>query len=244
MNRMNVKEFAVVLILLSLMISGAGAQAEGETRGGGDPRLVSFTYDADTTYTILAIPGVPTDIQLAPGEKITGFALGDTIQWVVEELPGHVFIKPIKPELFTAGTLVTDRRVYQLVFRSTTLQGHWMQKVSWREPPTSLTTPLVGAMAPESGKGPEVLSPATRHCDYDIEGEADFKPLSVCDDGRFTWIQMSSPQALPALFRVDDKEAVLVNYIIQGNYFMVQRLMPEILLKLGNAEVRITRRKS
>ncbi len=243
MNRMTFKEYAVLLLLLSLMISGSGARADAVTHSS-DPRLVCFTYDAETTYTILAIPGVPTDIQLAPGEKITGFALGDTIQWVVEELPGHLFIKPIKPELFTAGTLVTDRRVYQLVFRSTTLQGHWMQKVSWREASTPQTTAPVGAVGAESGKGPDVLPPATRHCDYDIEGEADFRPLSVCDDGRFTWIQMSSPQALPALFRVDDKEAVLVNYIIQGNYFMVQRLMPEILLKLGNAEVRITRRKS
>ncbi len=236
------KESAAALLLLSLMISGAGAQADAVTHGSGnDPRLVCFTYDAETTYTVLAIPGVPTDIQLAPGEKITGFALGDTIQWVVEELPGHIFIKPIKPELFTAGTLVTDRRVYQLVFRSTTLQGHWMQKVSWRDaPPPVVASPNPSA---DSAKGAEVLSPTTRHCDYDIEGEGDFRPLSVCDDGRFTWIQMSSPQALPALFMVDDKEAVLVNYIIQGNYFMVQRLMSEILLKLGNAEVRITRRK-
>ena len=84
----------------------------------GDNRLVVFRYDANNTYTILTMPGVPTDIQLAPEEKITGFAIGDSVQWLVEELPGHLFVKPLRADLFTAGTIVTERRTYQLTFCS------------------------------------------------------------------------------------------------------------------------------
>jgi type IV secretion system protein TrbG len=72
----------------------------------GDSRLVVFRYDANNTYTILAMPGMPTDIQISADEKMSGFAIGDTVQWVIEELPGHIFIKPLKASLFTAGTLV------------------------------------------------------------------------------------------------------------------------------------------
>ena len=67
--------------------------------------------------------------------------------------------------------------------------------------------------------------------------------MRVFDDGRFTWIQVRSPQALPALFMVEEGNAVLVNYVVKGEYFVVQRLMPEMLLKLGNTEVRVINEK-
>jgi type IV secretion system protein VirB9 len=241
-------EMLVVLVLIGPMLSFPPARAGGEASlPASDARMVVFRYDANATFTILTLPGVPTDIQLAPDEKITGLALGDTLQWMVEELPGHLFIKPLKVDLFTAGTLVTDRRVYQLVFKSTSIQGHWVQKVSWINVDTS-----AGKEASEATSGPsiaveglsaEALDPARLNFGYDIEGEGDFRPVTVFDDGRFTWIKERSPQALPALFMVDDGAAVLVNYIIKGEYFVVQRLMHEVLLKLGNAEVRVINRK-
>ncbi len=240
-------EVLVALVLIGTMLSFTPARASGEAPSTSDPRMVVFRYDANTTYTILTLPGVPTDIQLASDEKITGLALGDTLQWMVEELPGHLFIKPLKTDLFTAGTLVTDRRVYQLLFKSTTVQGRWLQKVSWSNAGASTSAETgEGASQPSiaaEGLTVEALDPARLNFGYDIEGEGDFRPVAVFDDGRFTWIKVRSPQALPALFMVDDGAAVLVNYIIKGEYFVVQRLMREILLKLGNAEVRVINRK-
>ncbi len=241
-------EMLVALVLIGLMLSFSPARAGVEVLSpASDPRMAVYRYDANTTFTILTLPGVPTDIQLAPDEKITGLALGDTLQWMVEELPGHLFIKPLKVDLFTAGTLVTDRRVYQLLFKSTSSQGRWLQKVSW-----SNTDAPAGKESGEGAPGSplavewlsaDALDPARLNFGYDIEGEGDFRPVTVFDNGRFTWIKVRTPQALPALFMVDDGAAVLVNYIIKGEYFVVQRLMQEILLKLGNVEVRVINRK-
>ena len=97
-------------------------------------RTQRFRYDPEVSYTIVGLPGVPTDIQLAPGEHVTGFALGDTVQWVVEELQGHIFIKPLRSDLFTAGTLVTDQHSYQLTLKSGHPRDDWMQRVSWTYP--------------------------------------------------------------------------------------------------------------
>ncbi len=241
-------EVLVATVLLGLMLSFSPARAGNELPfAPGDARLTVFRYDPNATFTIVTLPGVPTDIQLASDEKITGLALGDTLQWMVEELPGHLFIKPLKSDLFTAGTLVTDRRVYQLLFKSTSIQGHWVQKVSWSN------TEAPGGKSPnESAAGtavvpeplsPEALDPARLNFGYDIEGEGDFRPVTVFDDGRFTWIKVHSPQALPALFMVDDGAAVLVNYVVKGEFFVVQRLMHEILLKLGNTEIRVINKK-
>ncbi len=228
-------ECLVGAVLTALMCPLPPARAEGEGSGPqAGPRVALFRYDPDSTYTLVTLPGVPTDVQLGPEEKITGLALGDTLQWMVEELPGHLFIKPLKPGLFTAGTLVTDRRVYQLQLKSTSPDGPWVQKVSWSAPLT-----VQGGELPS----PAMLDPATLNTRYRIEGDGDFRPARVFDDGRFTWIQVPSPQALPALFMVEEGNAVLVNYVVKGEYFVVQRLMPEVLLKLGNSEVRIVNEK-
>jgi len=237
-------KFLILVCALQLIALEALAESEAVLMPG-DTHLVVYRYDPNNTYAVLGLPGVPTDIQLAPDEKVLGFAMGDTVQWLIEELPGHLFIKPIKADLFTAGTLVTDRRVYQLAFKSTNPQGRWYQKVSWSYPEVALRGAREGAAAPPMVEmvSPDKLDPATLNFAYDIEGEGDFKPLTVFDDGRFTWLKVKSPQALPALFMVSEEGTQLVNYLIQGDYFVVQRLLPAALLKLGNSEVRVTNRQ-
>lgn len=228
-------EWLAGALLLTLMAPTPSSRAESPRPEVPDERhLARFRYDPDSTYTVVTLPGVPTDMQLGEDEKITGLALGDTLQWMVEELPGHLFIKPLKAGLFTAGTLVTNRRVYQLAFKSVAAEGPWMQKVSWAD----------AVMAPQMDlPDPAALDPARLNTRYRIDGDGDFRPVRVFDDGRFTWIQMHSPQALPALFMVEEGNAVLVNYVVKGEYFVVQRLMSEMLLKLGNVEIRVINQK-
>lgn len=110
-------------------------------------RSQRFRYDAEASFAILGLPGVPTDLQLEADEHVTGFALGDTLQWMVEEIPGHVFVKPLKADLFTAGTLVTDRRSYQLTLRSGHPGDAWMQRVSWSYPALVTLRALPPALA-------------------------------------------------------------------------------------------------
>jgi type IV secretion system protein VirB9 len=218
-----------------LQASAAGPAAVPST----DFHQVVFRYEKDTAYTILAQPGVPTDLQLAADEKIQGLALGDTVQWMIEELPGHLFIKPVRGNLFTAGTLVTDRRVYQLMFKSSDNHDQWYQRVSWEY----ADKPPAGVARVDLLPDPDQLAPGSINSDYEIEGEGDFRPVRVFDDGKFTYLKMKSPQSLPALFMLQEEGAVLVNYRVQGEYFVVQRLMPGILLKLGNREIRVLNRK-
>jgi len=64
----------------------------------------------------------------------------------------------------------------------------------------------------------------------------------VFDDGRFTWIRIGADiQELPALFVTSEQGAELANYVVKGEYLVVQRLVPSAMLKLGTAEVRIAR---
>lgn len=230
-----------------------------------------FRYDGETSYALVALPGVPTDLQLGPDEHVTGFALGDTLQWLTEELPGHVFVKPLKAGLFTAGTLVTDRRTYQLTLRSVSGGQDWMQRVAWsypdlvvlRAPLTAL--PAAGTVLPGSGTpgsagggvpgagravpadgtgpwpGPTGMDPSRLNYDYRLTGTASFRPLLVVDDGRSTWLRMPPRTSLPALYLRGEGGETLVNYAVQGDWLVLARVASHLLLRLGHDEVQILR---
>lgn len=99
-----------------------------------DNRLVVYPYDPNDTYPVLTIPGSATHIELEPGEEVQAFALGDSIQWKVEKNRNNVFIRPLRPNAFTSATMVTNRRTYQLTFRSSPPGGNWYQRVNWQYP--------------------------------------------------------------------------------------------------------------
>ena len=250
---------------ISLSLSGlseaASAVARNEEGAGKNQR---FRYDPEASFTIVGFPGVPTDIQLANDEHVSGFALGDTVQWVIEELPGHLFIKPMRADLFTAGTLVTDRHTYQLTFKSTNSKENWMQRVSWSYPdlvilrsadaviphgaeriPYDLNASQIKnngdihSVAEQKG-----LDPSKLYLDYQVKGEAPFRPLALFDDGRSLWLKMQAHQPLPAVFEDTEEGAKLLHFAVRDDWIVIPRLVPKITLKLGTSELHIVRKNS
>ncbi|MDE3009838.1 MAG: TrbG/VirB9 family P-type conjugative transfer protein [Pseudomonadota bacterium] len=232
----------------------------------GASRTQRFRYDAESSYAILTLPGVPTDLQLGADEHVSGFALGDTIQWMVEELPGHVFIKPLKADLFTAGTLVTDRRTYQLTLRSGRAHDDWMQRVSWSypdivalraavpgllahdaeqvpAPPLAVTPGRLAQRAPASVTHAAApgMDPAQLDFDYRISGEAVFRPATVFDDGRTTWMRLPRGELMPALFGEDADGERMVHFAVRGDWLVAPRVAEAWVLRSGRAEVRVSR---
>jgi type IV secretion system protein VirB9 len=218
-----------------------------------DTRLVVFRYDPNDSYLLLTRPGAVTHIALEPDELVVALALGDTVQWIVQDKGPNVFVKPVRPDLYTSGTLVTNRRTYQLGLRSSPEGGAWYQRVSW-------TFPGLIALARESdGREPRGAVPAAQpglarsaaegvrierlNFDYRITGRAAFRPAQVLDDGRFTYIQMPvSLQEMPALFVAGESgEGERVNYLVRGRFLVVQRLADRLLLRLGRAQVSVER---
>jgi hypothetical protein len=50
-------------------------------------------------------------------------------------------------------------------------------------------------------------------------------------------------QDLPAIFAIDEQgNTRLVDYVVKGSNVMVQRIVPGLLLKLDDAEVKVVRR--
>jgi type IV secretion system protein VirB9 len=248
--------------LYLLCMQSAIANTRPEENVGRNQR---FRFDPEASFTIVGYPGVPTDIQLSPDEHVTGFALGDTVQWVIEELPGHLFIKPMRADLFTAGTLVTDKHTYQLTFKSSNVKDNWMQRVSWSYPDLVIlraadsTLPHSAERIPfdlrsirsslsdtsiEMASSSRGIDPSKLNIDYQIKGDAPFRPLSIFDDGRSIWIKMRPREPLPAIFEDSEEGGKLIHYAVQEDWILLPRLIPKLTLKLGAKEIHIIRKNN
>ena len=242
----------VLALLIALAQSGARAQQQPVPMPL-DTRLVVFRYHPDDSYVVLTRPGAVTHIALEPDETISAFALGDTVQWIVQERGPHLFVKPVRAGLYTSATLVTSRRVYQLALRSGPEEGAWYQRVSWTHPVLVAggsaplpASPRVSAATPSPDTGLPTLDLSRVEFGYRIDGEAAFRPVAVFDDGRFTWFRLPAglPE-MPALFVFapsgDIDAGELVNYLARGRWLVAQRIAPRFVLRLGREQVHVLR---
>ena len=242
--------FAAAMACVTVLIGAAGARTALAQplplAMPQDTRLVVFRYDANESYLLLTRPGAVTHLALEPDETVVALALGDTVQWIVQDKGPNVFLKPIRADLYTSGTLVTNRRTYQLGLRSSPEGGAWYQRVSWTYPELLAIAREAPARAaavvarPERERmAPDGVPVERLNFDYRISGRAPFRPVQVLDDGRFTYIQMpASLQEIPALFVAGDSgEGERVNYLVRGRFMVVQRLADRFLLRLGRMQV-------
>ena len=248
--------------LLALCLFGLPAQAElFATPLPGDTRLVQFEYDADNTFLILSRPKALTHIEFGADERIQTVAGGDTKHWELTPTQNrrHLFVKPVYEQMETSMTVITDKRTYQFVLRSTGPGAKWYQRVTWRYGETMLLdmreAEEKAAEADKAARNADKerqdqtlavgVNPKDLRFDYSIDGNAPFRPVSLFDDGKFTWIRMPTKLVeLPALFGMTEAgELSIVNYVVQGDYMLAQRVMDRGVLKLGKQEVRFSRVK-
>ena len=255
-----------ILAVITLIGISGGAWAESQSISmPGDAKLVVFSYDENNTFTVLAMPGNITDIQLNEGEKVTALAMGDSVQWVTAKTDSHIFIKPTRSNIYTSATLVTDQRTYQLTLRASPDGGKWYQRVSWKYPELII---MKQSEVEAQAKAQKIASDAilaeekkrqadsmaitiskapgnpveNLNFDYTVQGNAEFKPTQVLDDGKVTYLKMNKKlQEWPATFIVDENNVTeVINPLRDGDFIKVTRLFKKCVLKLNDKEVIIT----
>lgn len=254
---------ALTLMIAALVASSAFVPAvQAQSKRGPaaqshpapmESRIRTYTYSSDVVFDILATTRNHVHLQLEQGEGLTEDPVwGDTIQWLVTGGPRDIFIKPINLETSTTLTLLTNRRTYS--FKLIAVDGSKaFQKVTFSYPDSANKFRLmqeqasVMASAEAARLSNQVIAPAVDvtalNYDYDIVGEAAFKPLDVSNDGRFMFLRMPQTQAAPAVFILDrDNKPSLVQFRQKGGFIVVERLSDALLLKIGKDEVRIHKR--
>ncbi len=204
-----------------------------------------YPFADGTLYQVYAVPERVTDIALQPGEALISVAAGDTVRWVIGDTTSgsgsdkrtHILIKPFSAGLSTNLVITSDRRTYHLALASTSATA--MMALSWTYPQDALIA-LKRAQEEQEKTAPVAsgIAPDQLHFDYAITGDRPaWRPLRAFDDGRQTFIEFPASLAVgevPPLFLVDAKgQAQLVNYRLQGRFYVVDRLFDAAELRLG-----------
>ncbi len=208
-----------------------------------------YAFMPGSLYQVYTCVGKVTDIALQPGEHLVGtgpVAAGDTARWVIGTTDSgtgdgrqvHILVKPTLPTLATNLVINSDRRTYHIELQA--LPATYMASVSWRYPQDELVAVAqaaekVRAQAPVA----EGIDPAHLNFNYRLDGDSvAWKPLRAFDDGAKVYIEMPPPPAgaeLPPLFSIGvDGKAELVNYRVQNNFLIVDRLLDRAELRLGD----------
>lgn len=216
-------------------------------RQPGDASLVGalheFAYERGALYAVQASPQRITDIALEPGEALLSVSAGDTTRWIVGDArsgagptnQAHVLVKPNAASLATNLVIMTDRRVYHVELKS--VAGPAMAAVSWRYPADFILQNQLPPAPPAPPPAP-VFAPEKLNLRYRIGGDTPaWRPLAAFDDGQQVYIEM--PEKIhtleaPPLFVIGDQGAELVNYRVQGRYYVVDRLFAKAELRLGS----------
>jgi P-type conjugative transfer protein TrbG len=216
------------------MVAAANAEARQGPRAGGfvAARQV-YAYESGALYELYASPGFVSMILLEPGEAINAVAAGDTSRWMVTESETEadatpravVLVKPQAGGLRTNIVLITDRRTYLVEARSAPGNAYTAQ-LAWTYPP---------AAPSEASSSVETLD--FRYSIRTVRGRSPaWTPARVYNDGRRTWIDFPARVAaadLPPLFVIIPEGPELVNYRVEHNRYVVDRLFDIAELRLG-----------
>lgn len=246
---------AQALALSQKWINGT---AKPITAGDG---TVTYYYGKAQPVVVCA-PLQTCDIQLQPGERITkkGVNIGDSVRWEVspalsgagETQQTHLVIKPKDVGLDTSMTINTDRRSYSI--RLVSRQSDYMPAVNFDYPEVEQSAWDAYYAEKQQETAQKTLGNGLNidnlDFNYSIEGDADFKPVRVYNNGIKTFIELPHSVAsneLPAVLVVNPEsgEKEIVNYGFHDGKFVVDQLAKQLILVQGvggdQASVLITR---
>lgn len=238
-------------------IGQANAQArDWPSAGAYVNSAIFYDYDPGRIYTIATSPRFLTTIALRPGEKLISKAAGDTVRWVMgETVTGSgsseqviIFVKPIRPDLRTNIVLTTDQRTY-LIDAVSSASPTYTSVLSWNYPQDQAKALAASRAASEAGRIEAGVALDRLDFNYRIvtlRGPAPrWAPMRVFDDGAKTFIafppDLATSEAPPLFLLGAEGQAELVNYRVQGAYYIVDRLIERAELRLGEKKQTIVR---
>ena len=218
-----------------------------------------YPYTPGSLYQVYASPSQVTDIALQKGEALTSVSAGDTERWTVGDTVSgsganeqvHILVKPMAAQLSTNAVITTTKRTYYLDLKS--FADTYMAAVSWRYPHEALkqikkALPIKARVTKASFKTADIdVKPEDLRFDYVIKGDnPNWRPTRVFDDGKKVFIEFPKSLALseaPPLFVTDrkGKKSKLVNYRVNGEYYVVDRLFDFAELRLGEKDQDVVR---
>ena len=224
------------VLCLALLTTSVCVTAQMPLWGGpGDNRIQSIEYRNNQVVRIRASPGYQVTVELAPDERVTSIALGDSGAWqVVANKAGNLlFVKPLQADVATNMTVITDVRTYNF-----DLAG--VAEVSSDLPyAIRFTYPSLIGMGPGMPGSPQ---PGKTVGNYRLHGHGSLRPDAISDDGIHTYIDWPADGPLPAVYSRDgDGRETLMNGNMRDRLFVIDGVFDHLVFRVDNHRARADR---
>lgn len=243
MNARNLTRISLLAGLLTVALPCSSALALTEPRkGNADARIKALTYRENDVFELKGHYGFTTMIEFSPKEHIETTSIGDSEAWQV--IPsthrGNIlFLKPLEPNAETNMTVLTDERIYAFELSADTASSYKSADLAFRVrfvyPEDIQEVPKTQKVAVEDYDPLQETGDADWNFSYAYSGARRLRPEKAFDDGTFTYLEFESQDVTPAVFAVDEsgKES-LVNFNIQGQYIVIERIGRQFTLRDGD----------
>ena len=246
---------------------GEQSATAGSAPVAGANGVITFPYGVNQ-ISIVCAPLHVCDVALQPGEQVNSVNVGDNVRWSIEPaLTGsgadevqHVIIKPREVGLDTSLVVATNRRAYYLRLRSH--KTRYMPQVAFSYPEDAAVKFEILKTRQQREVKEKTIPNTSDYLpklsfEYDVSGQAAWKPVRVYNDGARTVIEMPPSIAqteAPILLLVrkegglfTEAEEVMVNYSLQDRRYIVDTVFEKAVLVAGvgsnQDRVTIQRRK-
>lgn len=205
------------------------------------------------------------DIEMEPGETPRKVIVGDQVNWTwvaadsIEngKTVNHVVVQPRDSDLESNLIITTDRRSYHIKLYAPKNEGVYLNRVGFYYPEQLVSSwdSKMGNAVEEKAKEergnamPEPVSPEKLAFDYRIDGDADFKPIRVFNNGEQTYIAMPAEVRqgeYPILNLLDEDGKVMVTDYRRSVdqktgtiHYVVAKLFHKAELHRGNEKIKI-----
>ncbi|WP_164739131.1 MULTISPECIES: TrbG/VirB9 family P-type conjugative transfer protein [Xanthomonas] len=221
-----------------------------------------YDYKADQIYQIRAGLGITTQIELNPNEKILDYSTGFSSGWELTRRDNVFYLKPKNIDVDTNMMVRTETHSY--IFELKVVATDWREleqarragvqyKVVFNYPSDSQFTAAQDTAKDENKPllNTELSKDRQYYFDYSYSTRSRLAwlvPVSVYDDGRFTYLKLTDSNAFqtgnfPAVFGREKEhgEDFVVNTTVEGNMLVIHGTYPYLIIRHGSNVVGLRR---
>ncbi len=239
-----------VLVSTSVMASAAEVPVPVAT----DSRIKTFVYSENDVFNLVAHYGYQSNIEFPANETIETISIGNKVGWQVVTAGRRLFIRPTLASARTNMTIITSKRAYQFditavpAVYSPEEELAYVVRFYYPDDKKNRVQPAPYSdeyrqpeAAPASAVAPAAMSTdasGAENYNYTYTGDENLAPQKVFDDGRSTYFKLPANASGASIASVGaDKSETNLNAYQKGEYWVVDAVAPQFMIRQGDVWV-------
>lgn len=220
-----------------------------------------YQYIPDHVYQVRTGLGITTQIELSPNENILDFSTGFSSGWDLTRRENVFYLKPKNVDVDTNMMIRTATHSY--IFELKVVATDWrtldqakragvQYKITFGYPGNTSFSDQIAKIAKAPELDTELVKGRDYYFDYSYATRSKaapwLVPVTVYDDGRFTYIKMSDLKQFPTgnfptvyMREIEHGGDAVINTTVEGNTIVVHGTYPYLVIRHGDNVVGLRR---